>query len=259
MGFSNPLVGGGGSLVYPSIHSPDYKPGISGWSINRDGSAEFDDLVIRGTFDGTDFEINSAGVFFYDGTPALGNLITAMASQAGVDRFGNAYFAGFLQQQAGGVVQALLSQGLLSISQATLPGASVTPVGFFTGNIAINGDTGVITRDSWHAMGFAAAGGWANSGTGPAAQYRLTPENELELIGDISGGSIANGTILNTALTGTYQPAKPQRRPVVTIGNTASPVTTPRIQVLTNGLIEIFGIPAGTTEIEYHCFIPLDA
>lgn len=45
-GFSNPLVGGGGGLVYPSIHSPDFVHGVSGWSIDKDGSAEFQDVII---------------------------------------------------------------------------------------------------------------------------------------------------------------------------------------------------------------------
>lgn len=45
-GFSNPIIGGGGSLVYPSIHSPNFVHGSSGWSINKDGSAEFQNVVL---------------------------------------------------------------------------------------------------------------------------------------------------------------------------------------------------------------------
>jgi hypothetical protein len=48
-GFSNPIIGGGGALVYPSIHSPDYVPGVSGWTINKDGSAEFNNASFRGS------------------------------------------------------------------------------------------------------------------------------------------------------------------------------------------------------------------
>jgi hypothetical protein len=44
--FTNPVVGGT-ILVRPAIQSPDYSPGVSGWSINIDGTAEFSDLVIR--------------------------------------------------------------------------------------------------------------------------------------------------------------------------------------------------------------------
>jgi hypothetical protein len=64
-GFNNPIISGGGSLVYPSIHSPAYEPGVQGWTINADGSAEFNDLAVRGSFNGLDYVINSAGIFFY--------------------------------------------------------------------------------------------------------------------------------------------------------------------------------------------------
>lgn len=90
-GFANPIIGGAGALVYPSIHSPNFVHEVSGWTINKDGSAEFDNLVIRGTFSGNDFILNNAGFFLYQGTPGRGNLILAAASQAGTDQFGNAY------------------------------------------------------------------------------------------------------------------------------------------------------------------------
>jgi len=93
-GFSNPIIGGGGALVYPSIHSPGFITGISGWTIKKDGSAEFNNLTIRGTFLGTDFIVSNAGAFFYSGAPANGNLFASIASVSGTDAFGNAYGAG---------------------------------------------------------------------------------------------------------------------------------------------------------------------
>lgn len=48
MTFSNPVVGGeNGELIRRSIQSPDYVAGVSGWTINRDGSAEFNNVTIR--------------------------------------------------------------------------------------------------------------------------------------------------------------------------------------------------------------------
>lgn len=90
-GFSNPLVGGGGSLAYPSIHSPNFVHGSTGWSINKDGSAEFNNIVIRNG------EVIS-GVFllYSSATPALGNLVVAFAPIAGgTDAVGNIYPQGF--------------------------------------------------------------------------------------------------------------------------------------------------------------------
>lgn len=95
-GFNNPIVGGGGSLAYPSIHSPNFETGVQGWSIDKNGNAEFDNLTFRGTFNGDDWVINSAGIFFYSGTAALGNLVASVSNNPNnsTDPFGNAYLTG---------------------------------------------------------------------------------------------------------------------------------------------------------------------
>ena len=88
------LTQGQGSLVLNSIFSPNFVHGVSGWSINKDGSAEFNNLFVRGTFSGTNYVINSSGEFFYSSTPAAGNLIISSAPSSGTDAFGNSYLAG---------------------------------------------------------------------------------------------------------------------------------------------------------------------
>jgi len=70
MPFSNSILGGAAALTRPAIKSPNFVHNVSGWSINKDGSAEFNNLTARGTitateFDGTDFYIASNGMFFY--------------------------------------------------------------------------------------------------------------------------------------------------------------------------------------------------
>jgi hypothetical protein len=99
--FANAVVTALGTLIKQQIKSPNYVPGVSGWSINKSGSAEFNNLTIRGTFYGTNFIINSNGIFFYSGTPANGNLILSLAGVAGTDTFGNVYPQG-LKFTAGG-------------------------------------------------------------------------------------------------------------------------------------------------------------
>lgn len=101
MGFNNPLTGENGSLIYQQIKSPNFSAGISGWIVRKDGSAEFNNLTIRGTFFGNDFIISSSGVFFYSGVPAFGNLILSLAGAAGNDSFGNAYPEGLKFTAAG--------------------------------------------------------------------------------------------------------------------------------------------------------------
>lgn len=51
IGFQNAPVDQAGNLVVPSIQSPNYSAGVSGWQIAKDGSAEFNDMVMRGTVD----------------------------------------------------------------------------------------------------------------------------------------------------------------------------------------------------------------
>ena len=63
---NDPLVGGS-ILRRPAIASPDYTPGSAGWTINADGTAEFNSLDVRGTFMGADYELNANGMFFYIG------------------------------------------------------------------------------------------------------------------------------------------------------------------------------------------------
>jgi hypothetical protein len=120
-GFSNPIIGGGGSLVYPSIHSPnfDLSP-FAGWSIMKNGNAYFANITAQGTitgstFDGTNFVINQAGAFFYSGTPANGNLIQSITTNGGTDTEGNVYLAGTTTYANGTSPRlALQNNGLLS-------------------------------------------------------------------------------------------------------------------------------------------------
>ena len=90
-GFNDPLVGGGGVLVYPSIHSPNFVAGSTGWSINKDGTAEFNSLTIR---NGT--VISGVFLLYSSAVPAKGNLVVAFAPIAGgTDSVGNVYPQGF--------------------------------------------------------------------------------------------------------------------------------------------------------------------
>lgn len=77
-----------GNLIIPGVHSNNYVPGSSGWTINADGSAEFNNIVIRG---GT---VVSGLALYYAGTPANGNLIASISALQGTDAFGNTYLSG---------------------------------------------------------------------------------------------------------------------------------------------------------------------
>lgn len=121
------------------MESPNYVPGVSGWGIFGDGSAEFNNLTIRGTFNGTDFVINTAGIFFYNGTPAAGNLILAIAQTAGADGFGNPYIKGVNVGAAGTQQVQMLVSGLLGLLR--FPSGASFEQGIATIEAAVGGSS----------------------------------------------------------------------------------------------------------------------
>lgn len=101
-GYANSILGGASNLIRVAIQSPNYVPTASGWTVNKDGTAEFNNLTIRGTFAGLKFIINNLGAFFYSDIPTIGNLIASITSAAGIDGFGNAYVKGIATYGANG-------------------------------------------------------------------------------------------------------------------------------------------------------------
>lgn len=228
-GFNNPLTGYT-ALRKPAIESPNYSAGSAGWTINQDGSAEFNNGTFRGTvtasvFEGTDYIQNSSGTFYYSGTPALGNLIASIAPAAGTDGFGNHYVSGFAVYSAGalvaridpaGGVTSFSSSGYVSMSPAAgvffgaynpntgtlLPsGAQVTE----TPDVGLPSDQG--TLDIYSPLG---AGGnklvhrlWSgydSVGTGsPTAPHLLTVDNDASSPAD----HYISGNVAKTSLDGT--------------------------------------------------------
>lgn len=87
MAFRNPILAGI-SLIRAAIQSPNYSHNSAGWTVRQDGSAEFNNLNIRG---GT---VTDSPALYYNGTPAAGNLIASVAAAQGTDTYGNTYFQG---------------------------------------------------------------------------------------------------------------------------------------------------------------------
>lgn len=202
----DPVVGGT-TLRIPDIHSPNFVHLVSGWTINIDGSAEFNNLFFRGTLMGTDFEVNANGAFFYDGTPALGNLIASIAPQAGADEFGNLYMQGIAAYSPSGfatpVNHAQLQDGTLSI------GPGVDFINSFAA--AVNGanDFSVFlnspvstTGPQTSPLSLLLQGGTPASGVGAAATMRA-------LLTDFNGAGPADfglsGAVIKTTNAGVYE------------------------------------------------------
>ncbi len=93
-GFQHAIAGGQGDLVIPALQSPNFDLATqTGWAIMKNGDAYFFNVTAEGSVTSNTVVIAGSGdgVFIYSGVPAAGNLLIAMASAAGTDRYGNAY------------------------------------------------------------------------------------------------------------------------------------------------------------------------
>jgi hypothetical protein len=138
-GFQHDIAGGGGNLIVTSVQSPAYSPGSAGWQIRKDGSAEFNNLSIRGTFNGTDFILNSSGAFFYSPSEGAGNLVASIAPAAGLDQFNNNYLAGSASYAA--TFATALNAGFVAFYSGSLSGgwtALSSVSGDTSGNLQVN-------------------------------------------------------------------------------------------------------------------------
>lgn len=89
------------------LRSPNYVAGVSGWTINQDGSVEFNNGTFRGFIVG-------GRLFLYSGTPGAGNPPVAYAAPPGVttDPFGNV-----LPVTTGGFVVSSSATGQFGVLQ----------------------------------------------------------------------------------------------------------------------------------------------
>lgn len=74
MSFRNSILAGL-TLIREAIRSQNYDPGVEGWAINADGTAEFSDLTIRSSNgSGDSIELENGEVLVYDNGTLVGKL-----------------------------------------------------------------------------------------------------------------------------------------------------------------------------------------
>lgn len=279
------LTQGMGDLVIPSMQSPNFAAGLIGWIIRKDGSAEFNNLTIRGTFNGTDFVINSAGQFFYSSTPAANNLIYSVAIAGGTDQFGNVYLAGTTTYHHnivnGNYWIAVNTNALTTNQNGIVFYTAATEAGPWTaqanigndnaGNLFLGATSNIIagvpvipfapstsTPETWHAATL--SGSWANV-TGQALQFRLMADNTVEVHGQlvIPAGVTGPSNTIATLPAG-YTPAT-RNEPVTLLENlAASPFTgTAHLGVVrTTGNLDVFGAATAGNTLNVQIRYPLD-
>lgn len=188
MGFNNPIVGGT-ALRIPAIQSPNYNPGVDGWIIKIDGSAEFNDLVVRGEFSGTDFIINGDGIFLYSSTPALGNLAGSWAPAAGTDAFGNAYAAGLTLYSSDGTINLFDTAATWN----AIPSGAGIQIAVGGGSVSQSFAPSTVTGVTWN-----------DGGVGATLQSRLGTNTPLVFL-ESPGNSANPGATATITLYGAPQ------------------------------------------------------
>lgn len=116
------LTQGLGKLAIPQIQSPDYVPGVSGWAVFKDGSAEFNNVTIRGS------EVIDGSALYYNPSPGAGDLIASVdkgvSGNPYTDPYGNLVLPGLTSYS--GAQYAQLFDG--NVELGAISGGSPVPV-----------------------------------------------------------------------------------------------------------------------------------
>lgn len=143
MPFSNPVMGGK-NIVRTVMQSPNFVPGVSGWAIYEDGSAEFQDIIlpsgegIRATFSATAPGSPKVGDLWYD--TANGLQVSQWNGSAWV-----AYSIGSGAIASGGIATGNIASG--AITNALLAASAVATSNIQNGAVSaaqINAAAGIL-------------------------------------------------------------------------------------------------------------------
>ncbi len=221
--FSSDVVAGT-VLIRDAIQSPNYVAGVSGWTINADGTSEFNDVTVRGELFVTDPD--GSYVRIYDQDPGSGALIefglptasgavltpgsiTSTDSVAGSGEPGLVFVSATVDGTPTGVIN-LISNTTLDISEIDLAatdislevdgsaihmlGANVNieldPAG---GNLNINSSNGATNIEGSLAVDGNVSFGSDLNVTGDIVAGGIGQE----LVADFAGGGVANVTPVN--------------------------------------------------------------
>lgn len=196
--FTNPIVGGT-TLIRPAIQSPNYVVATSGWSINIDGSAEFNNVVIRGT-------LNVTGPSTLGGTLTMtgGACILTAASPAqrisicSTPQNRIQFFSGLAGEVTPAYIQVTTSgtQGILGITSPDFG------LGSFAMQFMADGTNGASAQINWSGGGFMSmgfGGGFNVSATTVTGNLEVISgdgyigTNSVHTIGAVVGRSAAYG------------------------------------------------------------------
>jgi hypothetical protein len=198
-GTINALAGYIGQNVIDAngISSPNYVSGTAGWSVNKDGGAEFNQVAVRGSIAGGDFTSSAwpahPGTGFYLGSTGLrlGNLNSGKYFDVRSD--GNLYSPQFKIENGTATFSGTLAANIVTAEM--IVSRSATSFDYLTKN-CVNDVWESITFYMDHA-GIATAigaGGWNYSGSSGswAVYYSLDYQESAQQLGNFNNSSPGN-------------------------------------------------------------------
>lgn len=266
MSFGNDIIGGGGELVRERMRSRNYVAGVSGWQIERDGTAEFNDTTIRGDLTVTDPD--GSQVHIFDEDPGDGAVIDLLPAAATPSPVAGRLSTGYTTNGASHTVPFILLNGP-KYSTQTDDAPTLIAIGRDSGDTddralnLLNTDSiglfasvfilldsplisvvsgGKIKRGDITAPSL--QNSWVDFGSNfQAAGYIELPDHTGMLTGVIKDGTTTSGTLLFTLPTG-LRPADHHVFLVAANGGRKA-----QVQVQDDGQVLIQSPDAGTTWI----------
>jgi hypothetical protein len=129
-GFEHPVAGGGGNLILAAIKSPNFVHGVSGWSIDKNGSAEFQDVILPG---GTGLTVTFAATA--PAAPNVGDLWYNTAAGLEVSQWNGSAWVAY-QIGAGALAAGIVYAGI--VNATTINAATFTGSTFMGTDFVIN-------------------------------------------------------------------------------------------------------------------------
>jgi len=126
-GFQHDIAGGSGDLVATSVQSPNFVHGVSGWQIARNGSAEFQDIILPA---GSSFTATFSATA--PPSPGTGDLWYDTASGLEVSQWNGSAWVAY-RIGAGALASGIVYAGIVdstTISSATINGSTFNGTDF---------------------------------------------------------------------------------------------------------------------------------
>lgn len=241
MPFNNPIVAGE-TLVIPGVESDGYATGIDGWRIARDGTAEFNEVTVRGDVEIQDF-LRIVGSD-PDATIELG--VTGGTPVIDITSNDGTRFR-FISSTSDSLVVGPTSDPNSRL--IFVDGEGIALRSSVTGGVSIlfDDDDGFLKRGTYSPW---TESGWTNvslqnswNTTGVTAfddpSFKRNIDGRLWMRGAMNNGTKTDGTLLFTLPTG-HRPA--MLKQLRCSGDVAG--TSPVIQVNTNGEVRVYQMGA---------------